>query len=129
MTIKQVIHKLEFSINAYQKLIDEHVADGEIIGTGVKGEWQASTPLTEVYQSHIDAFKIAKGIIEDYERRLKSDLAAMLTEVSMEIGEIEGGYSDFDEENGRMLTMIPLEDVDRIIQEKIDRLKADVEGK
>lgn len=61
----------------------------------------------------------------DYEARLKSDMAAMLTDLSMEIGEIEDGYTEFDEENKRSLTMIPLESVDRLIQQKINALKAD----
>lgn len=65
----------------------------------------------------------------DYEARFKADMAAMLTELSMTIGEIEDGYTEFDEENKRSLSMIPLESVDRLIQEKIDKLKADQEGK
>lgn len=60
---------------------------------------------------------------DQYEARLKADMAAMLTDLSMEIGEIEDGYTEFDEENKRSLTMIPLENVDRLIQQKIDKLK------
>lgn len=59
----------------------------------------------------------------DYEARLKADMAAMLTDLSMEIGEIEDGYTEFNEENKRSLTMIPLESVERLIDEKINTLK------
>ena len=59
----------------------------------------------------------------DYENRLKADLVAMLTELSMKIGEIEDGYVEFDEENKRSLTMIPLESVERLIDRKINSLK------
>lgn len=62
----------------------------------------------------------------DYETRLKADLVAMLEELSMKIGEIEDGYVEFDEENKRSLSMIPLESVERLIDEEINSLK---EGK
>lgn len=66
---------------------------------------------------------------DQYEARLKADMVAMLTDLSMEIGEIEDGYTEFDEENKRSLTMIPLESVDRRIRQKIDKSKAESEGK
>ena len=53
----------------------------------------------------------------------QDEVEAMLTDLSMKIGEIEDGYTEFDEENERSLTMIPLESVDRLIQEKINALK------
>lgn len=59
----------------------------------------------------------------DYENRLKADLVAMLTELSMKIGEIEDGYVEFDEENKRCLTMIPLESIERLIDREINSLK------
>ena len=62
---------------------------------------------------------------EFYEQRLKANMVAMLTELSMKIGEIEDGYTEFDEENKRSLTMIPLESVERLFDEKINALKGD----
>lgn len=61
----------------------------------------------------------------DYETRLKADLVAMLKDLSMKIGEIEDGYIEFDEENKRGLTMIPLESVERLIDGEINSLKED----
>ena len=63
----------------------------------------------------------------DYETRLRADMVAMLTDLSMEIGEIEDGYAEFDEEEQKSLTMIPLESVDRLIRQKINSLKAESE--
>lgn len=68
MTIEGCIHKLDFSIKGYQKLIDEHVSDGKVVGTGVRGEWSANTPLNETYQSHIDAYKMARDIVCKYQK-------------------------------------------------------------
>lgn len=68
MSIEDCIHKLDFSIKGYQKLIDEHVSDGQVVGTGVRGEWSANTPLNEAYQSHIDAYKMAKDIVRKYQK-------------------------------------------------------------
>ena len=68
MTIDKVIHKLDFSISAYQKLIDEHVSDGEVVGTGVRGTWKANTPLNKSYQDMIDAFQFAKDTMRKYQQ-------------------------------------------------------------
>jgi len=63
----------------------------------------------------------------DYNARLKADMVAMLTELSVKIGEIEDGYTEFDEENKRSLTMIPLESVERLIDGEINSLKGETE--
>lgn len=68
MSIEGCIHKLDFSIKAYQKLIDEHVSDGQVVGTGVRGEWSSNTPLNEAYQSHIDAYKMAIDTMRKYQK-------------------------------------------------------------
>lgn len=60
MTIAEVNHKLDFLISAYQKLIDEKVSEGEVVGTGIKGTWTANTPLNKAYADTIEALKIAK---------------------------------------------------------------------
>lgn len=79
------------------------------------------------YEHVIDVFNDYELLLFDYYGRLKVDMVAMLTELSMTIGEIEDGYTDFDEENKRSLTMIPLESVDRLIQQKINELKGEQE--
>lgn len=63
MTIDDCIHKLDFSIGAYQKLIDENVSNGEVVGTGVRGTWTASTSLNKAYLDMIEALQTAKDTI------------------------------------------------------------------
>jgi len=63
MTIDECIHKLDFSIGAYQKLIDENVSSGEVVGTGVRGTWTASTSLNKAYSDMIEALQTAKDTI------------------------------------------------------------------
>lgn len=57
----------------------------------------------------------------------QDEVEAMLTDLSMTIGEIKDGYVEFDEENKRSLTMIPIESVERLIDEKINALKSESE--
>lgn len=66
MTIDACIQKLDYSIGAYQKLINENVSNGEIVGTGIRGTWTASTPLNKAYSDMIEALRISKDIISKY---------------------------------------------------------------
>ena len=85
----------------------------------IHGEIEGDYDLIKKYEEQtIEAIPKA-----DYENRLKADLVAMLEELSMKIGEIEDGYAEFDEENKRGLTMIPLESVERLIDGEINSLK------
>jgi len=68
MTIEDCLHKLDFSIGAYQKLIDENVDNGKIVGTGVRGTWTASTPLNKAYSDMIEALQIAKETMCKYQK-------------------------------------------------------------
>lgn len=68
MKIEDCLHKLDFSIGAYQKLIDENVDNGKIVGTGVRGTWAASTPLNKAYSDMIEALQIAKGTMRKYQK-------------------------------------------------------------
>lgn len=68
MTIDNCIHKLDFSIDAYQKLIDENVANGEVVGTGVRGTWTASTPLNKAYSDMIEALQTAIDTMRKYQK-------------------------------------------------------------
>ena len=68
MSIEDCIHKLDFSIGAYQKLIDENVANGDVVGTGVRGTWTASTPLNKAYSDMIEALQTAKDTMHKYQK-------------------------------------------------------------
>ena len=59
MTREEAIRKLEYSKKAYQRLIDEKVDSGKLVGKDGKGEWKADTPLDEAYKSMIDALETA----------------------------------------------------------------------
>lgn len=59
----------------------------------------------------------------DYEARLRADLKAILTEIQLEIEEEKWALSNFDDTTNDYV--VDLEDVDRIIQQKIDSLKGE----
>ena len=65
-------------------------------------------------------------IVKDYEKRLKADMVAMLTEIQLEIREYHEIGCDEDCNNCRMVGCIEpvnvIKDLD-IIQQKIDKLK------
>lgn len=64
MTREEAILKLEYSKKAYKVLIDEKVDSGKLVGKDVRSEWEADTPLDEVYKSMIDALEIAIKALE-----------------------------------------------------------------
>lgn len=64
MTIDEAKRKLDFMKKSYQKLIDEKVDSGKLVGDCVSGEWKAETPLDEAYKSMIDALEIAIKALE-----------------------------------------------------------------
>lgn len=68
MTIEDCLHKLDFSISAYQKLIDENVDSGEVVGTDVRGTWTASTPPNKAYSDMIEALQMAKETMHKYQK-------------------------------------------------------------
>ena len=101
---------------------------GRLIDIDVLFDYFGNDAIDETTRGNIEYFVSEKGTVDaipkaDYENRLKADLVAMLTELSMKIGEIEDGYVEFDEENKRSLTMIPLESVERLIDREINSLK------
>ena len=55
---------MHFLKKAYQKLIDEKVDSGKLVGDGVRGEWKAETPLDEVYKDMIESLDIAIKALE-----------------------------------------------------------------
>lgn len=64
MTVQEAKHKLDFMKKAYQKLIDEKVDSGKLVGDGVRGEWRAETSLDEAYESMIEALDMAIKALE-----------------------------------------------------------------
>lgn len=71
MTIEEAIRLMRFMSNAYQRLIDENCEEGKAVGTGIEGTWKSNTPLTEVYQKHIDACDMA---VEALEKQIPSGI-------------------------------------------------------
>ena len=67
MTNDDCIHKLDFLIGGYQRLIDENVSNGVVVGTGVRGTWTASTPPIEAYLDMIEALQMAKETMRKYQ--------------------------------------------------------------
>lgn len=63
MEMHDVISKLEFIRNGYQKLIDENVDCGTIVGTDITGTWKAETPLNDVYKQHVEALDTAIKVL------------------------------------------------------------------
>lgn len=59
MTIKDAIHKMEFMKNGYRKLLQQGVVEGKVLGEGIAGHWKSNTPMSEIYQAHIDACDMA----------------------------------------------------------------------
>jgi hypothetical protein len=64
MTNEKAKHKMDFLKKAYQKLIDEKVDSGKLVGDGVRGEWKAETPLDEAYKDIIEALDMAIEALE-----------------------------------------------------------------
>ena len=133
MTYEEVVKKLDFLIRAYQNLIDNQVSEGEIVGPGVKGTWRADAPIIESYQNMIEALTLAKLVIKqyqmlklDYNARLKADMAAMLTEIQLEIEELYPEHQCSGELTG---FADAIETITPIIQQKINEIKADQEWK
>lgn len=127
MTHEEVVKKLDFLIRSYQNLIDNQVSEGEIVGPGVKGTWKVDAPIIKSYQNMIEALTLAKLAIKqyqmlklDYNARLKDDMAAMLTEIQLEIEEcVDGAEGSPQFEQGVTTARVQ---VVEIIQEKINEL-------
>lgn len=67
MTKEEVLHKLEYMRDAYQKLIDENVSEGGFVGDGITGTWKSDTPLNKVYAEHVEALDMAITAIKKQE--------------------------------------------------------------
>jgi len=60
---------MEFMKRGYQKLLEQKVKDGTVLRDGIEGYWEANTPLTAIYQSHIDACELAIIALKKLEAR------------------------------------------------------------
>ena len=129
MTHEEVVKKSDFLIRSYQNLIDNQVSEGEIVGPGVKGTWKADAPIIESYQNMIEALTLAKLAIKqyqmlklDYNARLKDDMAAMLTELQLEIEDLYPEHQCSGELTG---FADAIETITPIIQQKINALRGE----
>lgn len=64
MKREEAKRKMNFLKEAYQKLIDEGVDNGTVVGTGVRGTWKSDTTLTKAYEDMIDACDVAIEALE-----------------------------------------------------------------
>ena len=71
MTKEEVLHKLEYMRDAYQKLIDENVSEGGFVGDGITGTWKSDTPLNKVYAEHVEALDMAISALKKQEDDVK----------------------------------------------------------
>ena len=62
--LEKAKHKMDFLKKAYQKLIDEKVDSGKLVGDGVMGEWKAETPIDEAYKDMIEALDLVIKVLE-----------------------------------------------------------------
>ncbi len=77
--------------------------------------------LSKLSNDDIDFLK------EQYENRLKADLKAILVEIQLQMAEYEPKWVENDEQ--AVASCRTWEDLDRIIQNKINELKAESEDK
>lgn len=80
MTRERAIHKIEFSIKAYQNLINQNVSEGKVLGDGVQGKWQADKAPIQEYQEMIDALVMAKEALKE-EARVIDTLDDIMREI------------------------------------------------
>ena len=66
MSDKEAIKKLEFMRDAYQKLIDENIDEGRVVGTDITGTWKAETPLNDAYRLQIEALEMAINALKEH---------------------------------------------------------------
>lgn len=100
---------------------------GRLIDIDVLFDYFGNDAISETTRSNIEYFVSEKGTIEaipkaDYEARLKADMVAMLTEIQLEIEELDVSdvvpeYQDGAEETKEYIT--------NMVEEKINSLKED----
>lgn len=67
MTIGEAIHKMEFMKAGYIQLRDQSVSEGKVLGNGIEGHWASDTPMSHIYQQHIDACEMSIEALRKWE--------------------------------------------------------------
>lgn len=117
MNLDDVIHKLDFSIKAYQNLLDTNVQEGIIIGPCDIGTWHADTPINKAYSDMIEALQISKKIVKqyllsqtDYEKIIDANISSVLTElyadIEMQECTLDHGYEGYYQAINDVLNLI-----------------------
>lgn len=93
---------------------------GRLIDIDVLFDYFGSDAIDETVRSNIEYFVREKGTVkaipkDQYENRLKADMVAMLTEIKLEIEELQGKYSPYYDEASQHTC--------EIIQQRINALK------
>ena len=98
---------------------------GRLIDIDVLFDYFGNDAIDKTTRSNIEYFVSEKGTVKaipkaDYEARLKADMVAMLTDIQLDIEESENCGKAFH---------LGLQMASNIIQQKINELKGDQEGK
>lgn len=135
MTIEDCIHKLDFFIGAYQKLIDENVANGEVVGTGVRGTWTASTPLNKAYSNMIEALQIAKATCGELKEAIElctvkdtfsmDEVTTILNDLKQDFIAESWSLKSYTAKTDFYRTdlVVDIKDIDKVVNRKIIELK------
>ena len=112
---------IEDTINTFQHIRNHPKTDEEeVIKFG-----------QELFDTAIDTMRKYQLMQADYENRLKADLVAMLTDIQLEIEEkefLESSCSFMDKTEEKNYAVYT-DEISKIIQQKIDALKAESEDK
>ena len=117
MTIDEVVKELKWTLKVHESILASDVKELDIDCNWVK-HWEC---VVEALKIAINTMNTYDRLRTDYEHRLKADLAAMLTEIQMEIEEKrvlnDGGY------NYNTGYTNAIRDCEQTIQQKINALK------
>lgn len=103
--------------------IDEHIEQIKKLKSFHNGSYGASINYA------IETMRKYQMMQADYENRLKADMVAMFTDIQLEIEEkkfLESSCSFMDKTEEKNYAVYT-DDISKVIQQKIDALKADVE--
>ena len=118
---------LRANINTTADIVNEQIKKDEPIGT-VKDGGQIGYLLALQWARNsleLDCYTVEAILKDEYENRLKADMVAMLTEIQLEIEELSTPPAYQDED----YFLIGTNKCSELIQQKIDKYKADSEDK
>lgn len=106
---------------------------GRLIDIDVLFDYFGNDAINETTRSNIEYFVSEKGTVEaipkaEYETRLKTDMAAILEEIQLEIEENSYSENVYGDEYS-INKVISTDDIYQIIQQKINTLKSESEDK